>query len=123
MALLQRNSLIWLTTLMWNQTVDLYGYRSLLANGLGAGIKDVDVGVIQHPLGTAPDDQCETLLELYRRWSQVSSHPEEDFIEIPYELLDPDIIVQIGPDISAIRGYDCFPFLFRASVMLRTVGD
>lgn len=125
-ALLERNSLIGLTaTPMCNQIVDLYGYWSLLGNGLAAEVLDEEdenselvLARIVHPDGTKP---CQSLRELYTVWSIVRL--PSAFEEIPYELFDPSLIVRLGSNVSTIVGDDCLPFLFRASIMMRTMAD
>jgi hypothetical protein len=129
-ALLQFNSLIGLTgTLMWNRIVDLYGYWSLLPGGLAKVADDgdndengeMDISSLAHPEGV---QACQTLQELYSAWSQVRVLPRQ-FDAVPYELLDPKMLVRLGKkNIGTIIGsYNCFPFLFRASIMMRSMGD
>ena len=125
-ALLERNSLIGLTaTPMCNQIVDLYGYWSLLGNGLAAEVidedenSDLDLARIVHPDGAKP---CQSLRELYTVWSEARKLPSA-FEEISYELVDPSLIVRLGSNVSTIMGDDCFQFLCRASIMMRTMAD
>ena len=118
-ALLRRNSLIGLTgTPMWNKVVDLFGYFSLLAGGLG--VSDDAVKSLPRPDGVV----CSTLPALYKEWSKVRVLPR-DYSQIPYALLSPSMLVQVAPggNISPQTSHACFPFLFRASIMMRSMGD
>lgn len=114
---------------MWNRIVDLYGYWSLLAGGLAKVADDgdndenreMDISSPAHPEGV---QAYQTLQELYSAWSQVRVLPRQ-FDAVLYELLDPKMLVRLGKkNISTIIGsYNCFPFLFRASIMMRSMGD
>lgn len=77
-----------------------------------------DVPSLPH-LGNAV---CKSLRELYTAWSQVVEFPE-DFDLVPYMLLNPKMLVRLGKtNNSAALSHDCFPFLFRASIMMRSMG-
>ncbi|KAJ5380671.1 uncharacterized protein N7496_003099 [Penicillium cataractarum] len=119
-AQLARNSLIGLTTTpMWNTIEDFFGYLSLLAGGLKEDKED-DVPSLPRPEGVT----CDNLRDLYTAWSKVKVLPE-DFDSIPYALLNPAMLARLAPggQISPALGQAIFPFLLRASTMIRSLGD
>ncbi|CEJ55561.1 hypothetical protein PMG11_01813 [Penicillium brasilianum] len=118
------NALFGLTaTPMWNRILDLYRYCSLLAGHLSVDFTDDD------PTGglPGPDEvRFADLRSLYKAWSDVTTLPE-DFDEIPYELLNPVVLMRLtedtGGEVTTQIGYEAYPFLFRACIMQRSMGD
>lgn len=68
--------------------------------------------------------KCGTLRALYKAWSQVRVLPWE-FVEILYTLVNPAMLVKLVPNgnITPSIIHDCFPFLFHACIMMRSMGD
>jgi hypothetical protein len=112
-AQIPRNALFRLTaTPMWNRILDLYGYCSLLAGHLSVDFTDDDEtgGLL------GPDEvRFADLRSLYKAWSDVTTLPE-DFDEIPYELLNPAVLIRLTKDtrgqVTTQIGYEAYPFLF-----------
>lgn len=48
-----------------------------------------------------------------------------DFTEVLYALVNPVMLVKLVPNgnITPSISHDCFPFLFRACIMMRSMGD
>ncbi|KAJ5389663.1 Helicase C-terminal [Penicillium cataractarum] len=90
-----RNALFGLTaTTMWNRILDLYGYCSLLTGHLTVKFTK------QNPTGglLGPNDvRYPDLRVLYKAWSDVTILPENS-TKIPYELLNPAVLVQLTKD-------------------------
>lgn len=108
---------------MWNRILDLYGYCSLLAGHLSVEFtKNDPTGGLLGPNEVRYPD----LRSLYKAWSDVTILPE-DSSKIPYELLNPAMLVQLTKDthgeVTTQIGYEAYPFLFRASIMQRSMGD
>lgn len=119
-AQLSRNFMIGLTgTRMWNRIEDIYRYLSLLAGGLKEDKED-DVPSLPRPKDVA----CGNIRELYTAWSKIQVLPR-DFDSVPYALLNPAMLVRLAPggQISPALGHAIFPFLFRTSPMMRSMGD
>ncbi|OKO90882.1 hypothetical protein PENSUB_13183 [Penicillium subrubescens] len=61
---------------------------------------------------------------LYKAWSEERVLPWE-FTKVPYALVNPAMLVKLVPNgnITPSLSHDCFPFLFRACIMMRSMGD
>ncbi|KAJ5461960.1 uncharacterized protein N7458_003512 [Penicillium daleae] len=104
-----------------NKDDDLFRLAKVADDGDNDENGEMDISSLAHPEGV---QACQALQELYSTWAQVCVLPRQ-FDAVPYELLDPKMLVRLGKkNISTIVGsYNCFPFLFRASIMMRSMGD
>lgn len=117
---LRRNALFGLTaTPMWNRILDLFGYCSLLAGHL-----ETDNTTSAQHLPRPGDVPCPTLKALYKAWSDVQVLPD-DPSKIPYTLINPEMLIKLSEngEVDAKTGYEACPFLFRAAIMQRSMGD
>ncbi|OKO93309.1 hypothetical protein PENSUB_12372 [Penicillium subrubescens] len=127
-ALLQRYSVIGLTgTLMWNRILDLYGYFNLLGGHLEADKEEGAPSLPRptcHIKNTSVERKSGTFRALYKAWSEMRILPE-DFAKVLHTLVSPAMLVKLVPNgnITPLISHDCFPFLFRACIMMRSIGD